>query len=187
MSLKAEIIPEGLGCLLTFLPSHEVILGADILVPDGDLDDPVAVLVLLAPGKVPALPPLGVDRAADGLGLLLLLAQAQLAVGVAADAGVHGGQVAGLHHDHVHDRRPTEVLEAPLPAARLLRPQNLEVRPQSLKDPRCWFYFTCFHSMVKQDLSPEIEIFFLEISTPSPKHIHTATYISDVTSCVTTL
>ena len=50
---------------LLFPPSHKIVLGADILVPDGDLDDAVAVLVLLAPRKVPTLPPLRVDHNLD--------------------------------------------------------------------------------------------------------------------------
>ena len=53
------------GSIFLFSPSHEIVLGADVLVPDGDLDDAVAVLVLLAPRKVPTLPPLRVDYNLD--------------------------------------------------------------------------------------------------------------------------
>ena len=43
--------------------------------------------------------------------------------------------IESLHHDHVHHRRPAEVLEATLPPARLLVPQNLEMRKTRWKMP----------------------------------------------------
>jgi hypothetical protein len=77
-----------------FAPAHEVLLGSNVLVPDGKLQDAAAVDVLLGPAHVKALPPLWVDRSRDRLGAVLLPTKHQLAVGVAALARVHRRQIS---------------------------------------------------------------------------------------------